>query len=516
MGEMWMQFGMWTVVVVWGGLALAVLLPITARRIVPVLSNARTRPIGTVLCLMMLGFAIAYGGSKPAPVEPTDPDTPVVPTDPTDPSNPDDPSTPSGPSDPTDPSSPDDPSTPSDPSDPTDPSSPDDPSTPSDPSDPTGPSSSDDPSTPSGPSDPTAPSNPDDPVAEETHVLYESVVGLAPAVASVYDGYLVDDNGAIRGTIQVKVGKPNKNTKQAAVKATVVIGTKKTSLKAAGGKAEIKSDGPTAVTLSGGAACEIVLGTYALSGEYGPYMIDGARNLFSSKDKLESKSANQVIAQYKAPTVVVWDGGNASVSIASKGKVKASVMLANGTKANVKSQFLIGEEWCCVPIFVAKKVELAFAVWFSRNGGQFAVSGIGESAVAGRSGGLQPDAAFHIDKNDALWSQVSEKVLTDYLPDNLPVAQNGKKWVVAKAGKVVYVKGTTEVDETKLGKNPSALKLKYNSKDGSFSGSFKIYSASGSKLKATTVNVMGVVVGSVARGTATIKNVAGAVPVTIK
>ena len=82
MSEIWKSFGMWAVVVVWGGLALAVLLPIVARRIAFVLSDARARPIGTILCLLMLGFAIAYGGSKPDPVDPTGSDTPVTPTDP--------------------------------------------------------------------------------------------------------------------------------------------------------------------------------------------------------------------------------------------------------------------------------------------------------------------------------------------------------------------------------------------------------------------------------------------------
>ena len=51
---------------------------------------------------------------------------------------------------------------------------------------------------------------------------------------------------------------------------------------------------------------------------------------------------------------------------------------------------------------------------------------------------------------------------------------------------------------------------------GSFSGSFKIYSSVDGKPKATTVNVRGVLVGSVARGVATIKNVAGAERVTIE
>ena len=343
------------------------------------------------------------------------------------------------------------------------------------------------------------------------------MAGAVPAVASVYDGYLFDDKGAIHGTIQVKVGKPKSNTQLASVKATVAIGKSKVSLKAdAGGKAEIKSDGPTGIALSGGETCEIVLGTYALSGVYGPYKIDGARNLFSSKDKAESEAANQVIAQYKSPTVVLWDGGNASVSVAAKGKSKVSVMLANGTKASVKAQFLVGEKWCCVPVVVTKKAELAFAVWLSPDGSRFAVSGLGNSAVVAQAKALPTGASFHVDKTAALWSQVSATAMTDYLPDGLAVAQSGKKWVVAKAGKVVYAKGTTTVDETKLGDNPSALKLKYNSKDGSFSGSFKIYSSVDGKPKATTVNVSGVLVGGVARGVATIKNVAGAERVTIE
>ena len=296
-----------------------------------------------------------------------------------------------------------------------------------------------------------------------------------------------------------------------------MIGKNKASLKGDDrGKAKIMSDAPTTVALSGGEACEIVLGTYALSGAYGPYMIDGARNLFSSKDKTESAAAKQVIAQYKDPAVVVWDGGCVSVSIAAKGKSKVSVMLANGTKASAKAQFLIGEKWCCVPVVVTKKAELAFALWLSFDGSKLAVSGLGNSAIVGQSKLLLTGAAFHVDKTAALWSQVPASALTDYLPDGLAVAQSGKKWVVAKAGKVAYAKGTTDIDETKLGENPSALKLKYNSKNGSFNGSLKIYSPADNKLKATTVNVNGVLIGTVAHGIATIKNVAGAVSVTIK
>lgn len=108
--ETWKLFGFWTTVVVWGGLLLAIVLPIVARRLSLVLSNMRTRPIGSVLCLLLLAFVVVYGGSKTAPVDPTDPtnpDTPVIPVDPDVPSDPEAPSNPEGPSEPVDPVTPD-------------------------------------------------------------------------------------------------------------------------------------------------------------------------------------------------------------------------------------------------------------------------------------------------------------------------------------------------------------------------------------------------------------------------
>ena len=93
------------------------------------------------------------------------------------------------------------------------------------------------------------------------------------------------------------------------------------------------------------------------------------------------------------------------------------------------------------------------------------------------------------------------------------MAQKGTKWTLPKAGKVVYKDGA--VDGSKLGENPSALKLTYKAKDGCFKGSFKVYADNGGKLKATTVNVTGVVINGVGYGTATIKKV-GSVPVKVE
>ena len=65
--ETWKLFGFWTTVVVWGGLLLAIVLPIVARRLSLVLSNVRTRPIGAVLCSLLLGFVVCHPTQKPRP-----------------------------------------------------------------------------------------------------------------------------------------------------------------------------------------------------------------------------------------------------------------------------------------------------------------------------------------------------------------------------------------------------------------------------------------------------------------
>ena len=111
--------------------------------------------------------------------------------------------------------------------------------------------------------------------------------------------------------------------------------------------------------------------------------------------------------------------------------------------------------------------------------------------------------------------------LTSYLPDGVSVTQNGAKWVVPKAGKVVYMKGTSEVDPAKALENPSALKLTYAAKKGTFKGSFKAYSleeyGDNKKLKKYTVKVTGFVVDGQGAGRAeSSRPAAGPFGVTIK
>ena len=355
------------------------------------------------------------------------------------------------------------------------------------------------------------------PEPEGIHELYEEVGGAVSAMAaSEYNGCLFDAKGSVVGSIQVKVGKPNAKTGLAAVKATVVVGATKKSLKGADkGKTVLSADGPTELELVGGEPCEVTLGAEGLSGTYGPYQIDGARNFFTSKDKGEQGAANAVLGKWLGGVSILADAGNFTVTISAKGKAKVSGTLANGTKATGNAVFLVGEEWACVPV-VLPKANISFALWLPLDGGEVLVNGLGDDVVAGRGGALKAGATFRIDEDE--FAAVTGIAALPYLPDGVSVEPNGAKWVVAggaKAGKVAYRRGTQEIDEAKLGDNPSGLKLTYKKTDGSFKGSFKVYAEVKGRLKATTVSVSGIVLNGIGYGTATIKKV-GSVPISIE
>ncbi len=359
----------------------------------------------------------------------------------------------------------------------------------------------------------------------EVSELFDNVDGIAPvATASVYDGYLYSrTTGALMGTIRVKVGKPNAKTGLAAVSAVVVgFDGKKIRLKASDkGKAQIASDGPTTVSLEGGETCTVVLGADGMGGTYGAYEIDGARNVFTSRDSADKAAAAAVLDKWKGTVNVAWrrveDSApyqTLSVTIANKGKVKVAGTLADGTKVSASGQLSVGEVWCCVPVVVSKKTQMAFAVWLRRVGDNapYRVVGLGEDVKVGKPGALKGGAAFRIDA-DAFAARWGQRALP-YLPDGVAVG-GGAKWTLPKAGSVAYAKGTTTVDEAKAGENPSGLKLTYKAKDGTFKGSFKAYADVGGKPKATKVDVTGVLVDGVGYGAATVKKVGG-VAVTVE
>ena len=305
------------------------------------------------------------------------------------------------------------------------------------------------------------------------------------------------------------------------MKATVVLPVGKVTLKAAGsGKAQMVKDRPTTLPLVGGEGCEVTIGSYGMKGNYGKYGIDGARNVFVSKDGIDKSVAGAALKAWQGAVTLAWKSGEQGwngLSAAIAGKVTVSGCLADGTKvSSAKAQLIVGDEWCCVPVVVTKKAKLAFLLWLPIESDESMHTGVAglpcDDIKAGKPGYLGGEGVFHIDV--AAFRTTARKDVLPYLPDGV-IVRGSQKWDLPKAGKVTYVRGATTVDAAKLLENPSALKLKFKSKDGTFNGSFKTYAAEGGKLKSETVNVAGVLVDGIGYGTAAIKNV-GSVPVTIK
>ena len=355
---------------------------------------------------------------------------------------------------------------------------------------------------------------PETPETPETPKPTEDPTPTAPlftaSAAATIDGLLLDGEKAA-GTILVKAGKANKTTGESKLTATVIL---KGQPKKLSYKGIMAANGAATLSCSGQPDMTLTFDMRTMSGRLGGYTVSGTRNLFTSKDKAEVAEANGMLKPWLGVVNVVWAEGSLSAVIAAKGKVKVSGML-DGKKVSSTGQLLLGEAEHYIPVVIAKPVSLAFMLRLPSAGGAVEVSGI-ESCIAGTVGVLAPAARFSIDREANIWGMLQGTALVDQLPD-VAVKQSGAgaKWIVPKAGKVVYQKGTNNVDSSKAGENPSGLKLTYKAKDGTFKGSFKVYCDVGGKLKATSVTVTGVQIGSKGYGTATIKG-RGSVPVTIE
>ena len=381
--------------------------------------------------------------------------------------------------------------------------------------------------------------------------------GTAFASARTYDGYLYEggagtdsDGGAggrrIAGTILVKtaVARTDRRTGRTTARATVTIqipGERRVSL--SGEMDAGTSPGFLSVTAKDGRTLDLLVGADGIAGVFGDYGIDGARNVFSSRDATDRERASHVIGQisYSYGTVnLAWEstreedgtpcGWNGlSLKVGSAGRTRITGTLADGTRVSATAQLILvggypdGEQ-CCIPVVVDKKPHrLAFCLWFLEDITLCTPYRLLCQGVEGLDGDVRfggawmiGDAAFRIDTG-ALGELFDDWTYEGYGPDGVSVEQVGTKWRVAggaRPGRVVLDRDGF-VDEAKAGENPSALTLAYRAKEGTFTGAFKYYvpSARGAPL-AKTVNVYGVVVQGVGYGTAVVRG-KGAVSVMV-
>ena len=302
------------------------------------------------------------------------------------------------------------------------------------------------------------------------HDLIDDDKGMA--VASVYDGYVYDpvENRTTKGSIQAKVGK-TKNGKAKVSAAIVMAGGEKTEIK---GEMDATT-GTLIATAKNGRPTTLTFGENDLSGTYGEFEIDGARNIFVSKNGNDQAAANAALSAWGGVHTMVWDDGPgyavASISIGSKGKTKVVGWMGNGTKFSASGQLIVGKKESCVTIVSTNnRTPLAFNLWFEA-GEETEFEGISDYAIISTVGPLVPDAFF----------------MCGFLTESVPIVIQKGKWTVNTS-------------------KETALKLSYKDKTGTFKGSFKV-----NKQKAI---VNGVVVDGVGYGSAVMKN-AGFMPVVI-
>ena len=324
----------------------------------------------------------------------------------------------------------------------------------------------------------------------------------------MYDGYVASDGGQLLGTLQVKVAKAGRDG-LAKVTASFLPSDGSGKVAFRGGLAD--AGGAVTEMSAGGRTLRLTLGVDGLGGTLDGQAAVGARSVFAGRTPADKSAAADVLGAWAGTVNVVAPDVALSVNVAAKGKVKVAGA-AGGAQVSASAQLIAGDAWCAVPVVVSRKARLAFTLWLPRAGGAVTVEGLPD-AVAGRSGALAGDARFRMDA--AALAAVLPGLLAGQLPDGLAVT-GGAKWSVAKPGRVVFAKGTQEVDAEKAGENPAGLRLTWRARAGSFKGSFKAYAVEDGRIRAYAVNVAGVLVDGVGYGTATLKKPACTFPVTVR
>ncbi|MBQ7178530.1 MAG: putative Ig domain-containing protein, partial [Victivallales bacterium] len=177
--------------------------------------------------------------------------------------------------------------------------------------------------------------------------------------AWTYNGYVLDFEGALVGTIQVKTAKGSKNRTTgaitSAVTATLLLGGKKWNY-SKGNTADGNVIGLVCTTKGApNGGMQIRLGGNGFTGQLGEYRIFGSRNGMAVKGDAMAEMLNayktnwSMTLAYGTEEFSRWH-----LSVGANGVVKASGTLNDGTKLSANGQLILGDGFAYVPILVAK------------------------------------------------------------------------------------------------------------------------------------------------------------------
>lgn len=362
------------------------------------------------------------------------------------------------------------------------------------------------------------------------------------ATAHSYDGYLLNSDGDMAGTILLRTSKgrwsrAEEGTNVTATATLVLLGEGRIKLK--GTLGEDLSGTLTATTKSDERELDVSLRGSDMDGTFGSYMVVGVRDISGKKTYLDRMKAKAVGDNWRGNYVVALKAdsdesslGNGyaglSVQVRANGRARVSGTMPDGTKVSYSGRMEISDDSCALPVVAqlhsGRKGGFGFLLTFS---------GDSDVSLSALSNWSKPEVPFvaSLTAEGAGWaSDILDDSLTfsleeafdiegiddSLLPSDVAVTVSGVNWRTPKADSVKFVAEDSAYEvRTEYG-NPSGLSLSVKSSEGMFRGRFKVFTvteAGRSKKYSATVN--GAILDGVGYGTATIRKI-GAVPVTVR
>ena len=362
------------------------------------------------------------------------------------------------------------------------------------------------------------------------------------ATAHSYDGYLLNSDGDMAGTILLRTSKgrwsrAEEGTNVTATATLVLLGEGRIKLK--GTLGEDLSGTLTATTKSDERELDVSLRGSDMDGTFGSYIVVGVRDISGKKTYLDRMKAKAVGDNWRGNYVVALKAdseesslGNGyaglSVQVRANGRARVSGTMPDGTKVSYSGRMEISDDSCALPVVAqlhrGRKGGFGFLLTFS---------GDSDVSLSALSNWSKPEVPFvaSLTAEGAGWaSGILDDSLTfsleeafdiegiddSLLPSDVAVTVSGVNWRTPKADSVKFVaEDSTYEVRTEYG-NPSGLSLSVKSSEGMFRGRFKVFTvteAGRSKKYSATVN--GAILDGVGYGTATIRKI-GAVPVTVR
>ena len=358
-----------------------------------------------------------------------------------------------------------------------------------------------------------------------------------------YDGYLLDGDGNMAGTIRLQTAKGKWSR---AYEETNVVANATIDLL---GEGKIRLKGSLGEDLSGTLASakasderelEVTLSGSGMGGTFDDYTVVGSRYIHGKKTYLDRMKALAASDSWKGSYVVVLKAesdesslGNGyaglSLQVMANGRGHVSGTMPDGTRVSYTGYMEVMDGNVCVlpvaiPLCRGKKGGFGFLVTFDES--DVSVSAVSSwvntdvpftSALAAEAEGAAYVSAISSNAEFALEETFELEGVDDSLmPSDVEVTVSGAKWSTPKADKVKFSAEDGGYTVSTENGNPSGLKLSVSPAKGTFKGTFKVFAITeADKPKKYTAVVSGAVLDGVGYGTATIKKI-GSVPVTVK